>query len=50
MKTARIYSHGNENQMFQSGWTRLAAVFILGLAVATTPLFAQAPSFEMEGV
>jgi hypothetical protein len=35
--------------MFQSGCAWLEAVLILGLAVATTPLFAQAPSFEMEG-
>jgi outer membrane protein TolC len=49
VRTAKIDSHGKKNQLFQNGYQRAAPLFILGFAVAATPLFAQAPEPAQAG-
>lgn len=42
VRTAKISSNGKKNHTFQNGYQRGALLFIVGFAVAATPLFAQA--------
>jgi hypothetical protein len=42
LRSARLHAHGKRNQMFQNGYQRAAAMFILVPAVKAPALFAQA--------